>query len=74
MGWSREEMKEGLFLKRAGISPIHHERHTFSSTWFSIGDFSTSGSSHTKNSTNSTKNDTIILGIPQFFAQLTVRG
>ena len=63
-GLMEEERNRRAVLSAPGISTIHHERHTFSSTCFSVGDNSTSGGSYTGNSTNSRKNSTIVLGIP----------
>jgi len=66
--------KRRAVLSVPGISMIHHERHTFSSTYFSVGDYSTRWVFYTGNSTNSRKNGTIVLGIPRFFAYSAVGG
>jgi hypothetical protein len=81
--WEANRLHDGLMegkkkrravLSVPGISMIHHERHTFSSTYFSVGDYSTRWVFYTGNSTNSRKNGTIVLGIPRFFAYSAVGG
>ena len=73
IGWSKGKEKKGCFAG-SGISTIHDAKHTFFSACFSVGDNSARGVSCTKNSTNSRKNSTIVLGFQRFFVHSAVGG